>query len=459
MNTAPQTRSQTMRDLWRIGLPVILSGLVTLFISGNDAVLLVGSSDEVLSSAVAASSIQSVAAMVVTGLVGASQVLISRAMGSGRRDDAARSGDAGLWLGLWGGASSAVLLTIAGPTLLSFLSGSAIDGSFAHAYLTITLFALPCVGISSALRARLAGLGQARGLLVASVCAAVVDVTAAIVLNLLIGPFGVAIGTVIGSLVNVLVLAWFAVYRLPEPTGVRAPRAVALIRVRGRDLKDLLALGWPEAILYGASSGAAVVVTWLLSVGPPADLAASRILELTTSSIVWMVLAGIGTAATTLLGRAAGGGDRPAFLLILRHTLMFTLAIAAGVVVLGPVVYLPLLGLFAPASVLEASAPVVWLAFAQIPLMALHVPITSALRSMKDTRTPMIASLIAEYAVFLPLGWVLTRIFLLGLAGVFITHVVFWVVSVLIVGIRLIGRARTMVATPASTDTRAEVGP
>ena len=458
METTTRTRFRTVRDLWQIGWPVILSGLVTLFISGNDAVLLVGSLDEVLSSAVAASSIQSVAAMVVTGLVGASQVLISRATGSGRHDDAAHSGDAGLWLGLWAGVGAAVLLMIAGPTLLSFLSGSAIDASFAHAYLTITLFALPCAGVGSALRSRLAGLGQGRGLFVASVCAAVADVAAAIVRNLGIGPSGVAIGTVIGSLFNALVLAWFAVRRLPESTGVPAPRASALVRVHRRDLKDLLTLGWPEAILYGASSGAAVVVTWLLSVGPPADLAASRILELTTTSLAWVVLAGIGTAATTLLGRAAGGGDLPAFLHTLRHTLIFTLAIAAGVLVIGPLVYLPVVGLFAPPSVLEASAPVVWLAFAQIPLMALHVPITSALRAMKDTRTPMLASLIAEYAVFLPLGWVLTRIFLLGLPGVFITHVVFWAVSVLIVGIRLIGRIRTTAAAPASAVVRAEVG-
>ncbi|MFV0428788.1 MAG: MATE family efflux transporter [Arachnia sp.] len=448
MTTAPQTRTHTVRDLWRIAWPVILSGLVTLFISGNDAVLLVGSSDKVLASAVAASSIHSVAAMGVTGLGGASQVWISRARGAGPRGDAARNGDTGLWLGLWGGAVSGVFLVLAGPGLLSFLSGSAIDASFAWTYLTVTVVALPFVGIGSALRARLAGLGQARGLLVASVCAAVLDVTVAIVLNQLIGPFGVAIGTIVGSIANVLVLTWFAVRRLPEPTGVRAPRAIALIRVGGHDVRDVLALGWPEAILYGASSGAAVVVTWLLSVGPPAELAASRILELTTSSIAWMVLTGIGTAATTLLGHSAGGGDLPGFRRILRHTMSFTLAIAIGILVLGALVYLPVLGLFAPPSVLGASAPVVGLAFAQVPLMALYVPITAALRSMKDTRTPMIASLIAEYAVFLPLGWALTRIIVLGLIGVFIAHLVFWTASVLIVGIRLIARIRTMTATP-----------
>lgn len=434
---------RTMRDLWPIAWPVILSGLVTLFINGNDAVLLVGSSDKVLASAVAASAVQFVAAMVVTGLVGASQVLISRAIGSGRRDTAARRADAGLWLGMWGGTGAGVLLVLSGPVLLWLLSGPAIDGDFARAYLTVTVAALPFVGLGSALRARLAGLAQARGLLFASSAAAAVDVAVAIVLNHMMGPFGVAIGTVAGAIANVLVLAWFAVRRLPESTGVRAPRATAVVRVGRGDLRDLLALGWPEAILYGASSGAAVVVAWLLSDGPPADLAASRILELTTSSIAWIVLTGIGTAATTHLGRSLGGGDLPAFRRILRHTLMVTLTVAAGIVVLGLFCYIPVLGLFAPPDVRAASVPVVWLAFAQVPLMALHVPVTAAVRSMKDTRTPMIASLIAEYAVFLPLGWILTRVAVLGLTGVFIAHLVFWVVSVLIVGIRLVRRTRT----------------
>lgn len=101
MTAETQRFAATVRELWQIGWPVMLSGLVSLFISSNDAILLVGSSDQVLSSGVAASSLQSVATMVVTGLVGASQVLISRAMGAGRRDHAARNGDAGLWLGLW----------------------------------------------------------------------------------------------------------------------------------------------------------------------------------------------------------------------------------------------------------------------------------------------------------------------------------------------------------------------
>ncbi|MFV0373948.1 MATE family efflux transporter [Microbacterium sp.] len=443
MTVAVGAPFRTVRELWPIAWPVILSGLVALFINGNDAFLLVGSSDKVLASAVAASAVQFVAAMVVTGLVGSSQVLISRAIGSGRRDRAARRADAGLWLGMWGGTGAGVLLVFAGPVLLWLLSGPAIDGDFARAYLTVTVAALPFVGLGSALRARLAGLAQARGLLFASIAAAAVDVAVAVVLNHMIGPFGVAIGTVAGSIANALVLAWFAVRRLPAPTGVRAPRATAVFGVSRGDLRDLLALGWPEAILYGASSGAAVVVAWLLSDGPAADLAASRILELTTSSIAWIVLTGIGTAATTLLGRSLGGGDLPAFRRILRHTLIVTLSVAAGIVVLGLLLYIPILGLFAPSSVREASVPVVWLAFAQVPLMALHVPVTAAVRAMKDTRTPMIASLIAEYAVFLPLGWVLTRVIVLGLTGVFIAHVVFWVVSVLIVGIRLIGRIRT----------------
>ncbi|MGY5765360.1 TfuA-like protein [Brachybacterium sp. DNPG3] len=447
---AEQRLAATVRALSAIAWPVILSGLVTLFISGNDTILLAGASDRVLASAVASSSVHAVAAMVVAGLVGAGQVLISRAMGAGCRDHAARAADTGLWVGLWAGAATAILLALLGPFLLSALAGPAIDGAFASTYLSITLIALPCIGISSALRARCAGLGRARGLLVAAACAAVVDVGAAISLNLLLGPFGVAIGTVLGSATNMLILLLIAVRRLPASTGVRGPRAASFVRVDRTALRALLALGWPEAILYGASSGAAVVATWLLSAGPSAELAASRFLELTIGSIVFTVLAGFGTAATTLLGRAAGAEDHQGFRRVLRHSLLLTLSIGALVLALGLVGYLPLLRLIAPETVVAASAGVVGLALAQIPLMALHVPITSALRTLKDTRGPMIASLVAEYAVFLPLGWFLTRILPLGLTGVFIDHLVFWAVSVLIIAVRLRPRYRALGAAVAA---------
>lgn len=444
---------KTVRELWTIAWPVILSGLVTLLISGNDAVLLVGSSDRTLSSVVAASSVQTVAAMMVAGLVSSAQVLIARASGAGRRDHAARSADAALWLGVWGGVAGMLLLLLAGPLVLGVVAGAAVDGELAARYLGVTVTALPFAGLLAAMRARLAGLGRTRGLFIASAAAAVTDIGGSLLLNALIGPFGVALGTVAASIVGAAVVTFAGTRAGRSPNGslaLRAPNWRGLLRRPGAALRPVLALGWPEAVLFGANAGAGFVVVWLLSSAAPSQLAASRFLDLATSTIVYTVLAGFGTAAATLLGRAAGAQHLRRFAEVGRHAFVTTGSVAVIALLSGPWLLLGVLELAASDSVVAAAEPVVWIAFAQSPLMAVYVVLTASLRALKDTRSPMFASLISEYVVFLPLGLVLTRLVDWALLGVFLAHLAFWCAATAICVLRLRGRLRELRGTDAA---------
>ena len=430
------TLKNTWKELWVLAWPIALSGLVTILISGNDAVLLAGSSDRVLASVVASSSVHSVAMLVVAGLVSPTQVLIARAVGAGREDLAARNADAGLAVGLWSGVAAAILLALLGPHILNWLSGAAIDSDFAASYLMITLCALPLSGLSSALRARLTGYGRTRGLLIASISAVIVDVGAAIVLNQLIGPHGVAIATVAGALTTVVVLD--ILITRDSSADLRPLRLTSIVATPLSAAKEVLAIGWPEAILFGASAGAGVVVTWLLSISAPAELASSRFLELATSMASFTVMSSVGAAASTLLGRRAGAGDGAGFRAVLKHTVALTLFIAVAIFALGSFTFAPLVSLAASDDVVQSTQSVALLAFAQMFPMAAHVAAVAGLRSLKDTRSPMYSSLISEYLVFLPLGWYLTRSVGMGLQGVFIDHLVFWAVAVVICVVRLV---------------------
>lgn len=429
----------TWTQLWPLAWPIVLSGLVTILISGNDSIILARASDRVLASVVASSSVQSVAMLCVAGLVSPTQVLIARALGAGRKDQAARNADAGLTVGLWAGVVTAVALFFAGPAVLNWLSGTAIDARFATVYLSITLCALPLSGVSSALRARLTGYGHTRGLFVASVSAVIVDVGLAILLNQFIGPLGVAIATVAGTLTTTMVLTIIIARKKDSPDAPR-PRPLqisSLVTAPVSNVREVLSIGWPEAVLFSASAGSGVVVTWLLSISPPSELAASRFLELATSSVAFTIMSGFGAAASTLLGKSAGAHDAAAFRTILRHTAVITALIALVIFGVGCLAFAPLLSLFASDHIVDAIRSVALLAFLQLFPMAAHVTVVASLRSLKDTRSPMYSSLVSEYVVFLPLGLFLTRSLTLGLLGVFIDHIVFWCVAVAICAFRL----------------------
>ncbi|CAN5145565.1 hypothetical protein BH20ACT5_BH20ACT5_13630 [soil metagenome] len=86
---------------------------------------------------------------------------------------------------------------------------------------------------------------------------------------------------------------------------------------------------------------------------------------------------------------------------------------------------------------------------AQALWMALTVVANGIVRGHGDSRTPLRASLVAEYAVFLPLGWLLCRELDLGLTGVFVAHHVYWATFAAIAGWSAARRSRFRATGPA----------
>lgn len=439
-----------VRALVRIAWPVALCGLVTLFVQGNDTVLLAGTTDAALAAAAAATAVQTVVALTLAGLVSGGQILVARGVGAARPDQVASAERSTMWVGTWAGLTSAVVVGGGAPVLLVPLAGPAVDAEAAASYLMITSLALPAVGVGAAVRARLTGLGTTRGLALAAGVTAVVDVGAALALVGPMGPHGVAVGTVAGAWAGVAVLVRIS-RRVPATAArTRGGMAVALRRPEPA-VREVLRLGWPEALLFAATSGAGVVVVWLLSESAPAELAAARFFTLVATSAVFVLLSACGTAATTLLSRAAGAEDDAAFRRVMRQCLLVCGAIAAVVLALVPWLYLPALGLVASADVVAASRGAVLLAFAPLPLMAAHTCAVAALRALRRPRTPMLAALVGEYVVFLPVAWALTRKADLGLTGVLLADLAYWPCCLLICAahLRVVCRRQPPICNPA----------
>ncbi|GAB3533487.1 hypothetical protein GCM10027403_07570 [Arthrobacter tecti] len=421
--TARQKTGTSRKELLRIALPLIGSGLVTMFVASNDAVLLGGFSAMTVAAAVVSSSIFGVAILFISGMGIPTQVLVARHLGAGEEREAVAAASAGFAVALWIAVPLGALLALSAPLATQWLGGSSADTELASLLLRITSCALPLAAASAVLRGFASGSGTTRVVLAASLASAAVDVVASILLSQWIGPHGVAVGTYLGLATGTSVLlGWNSARRLRNEAAVRV-RAVV---VRAGALhRTVLQLGWPEAVLGACSAGAAVVVTFLLSESGGAALSAVRYLELGTG-YVWVILVGLGSAATTLMARSLGAEDLPAMRCALRNSIQLCLGTAVLLLVIGGLCLPLLMHSIAPPETARLANAYVWLAFAQAVPMALVVCNNSVLRSFKDTRTPLRASLTAEYAVFLPLGWLLTRVWDLSLTGIFVSHLVFW---------------------------------
>ncbi|WP_454295380.1 MATE family efflux transporter [Salana multivorans] len=429
--TSSSTLTSAARSMLRISGPLIANGLVTVAVTMNDSVLLGRSGAEVLASAAASSAIVLVGVGMLIGLVGTpTQILVARATGAGDAAGAARAAERTVPLAVAVSLVFGVGIIVWARPLVAWTGGSAIDTDLAAAMARVLASGVLIASVSTVGRGYATGLGATRIVVVASLVAAVLDIAVSLLLLQLIGPIGVTIGTLfsyLGGLATYLI--WLNRRRRASQEAPRLLRS--MLAPPGKDQREPLSLGWPEALLGATSWGAGVVVVVLLSTSPPAVLAATRALESMTT-LLWVVLMSFSSAGLTLLGHARGANDQAAY----RNAVKASLAVSgtAGVTLAlaMPFVTVPLLSLAIGEQIAQEAAAVTWLAWTVAPWITISTMALSVCRSFRDTRTPMWASVASEYAVFLPAGWLLCRVLDGGIVGLFVAHHIYYVAFIAI---------------------------
>lgn len=330
------------------------------------------------------------------------------------------------------GIVAAAVLLLGADWLVAAVAADEVDQGAAASYLRVLALGLPLAGASAALRGYATGCGATKAVMRASIVLAVTDVGVAIALLATGGgPLSVAVSTVVGVGAGAATyLLWLrGRSRAGEPSLVipPAPRLRPLAAEFAR-------LGWPEAVMMLASAGAGVVVVFVISPAGEVALAAARWLDV-VGLTSWIVLYAVGASVTTQMATSLGASDVPLSRRQARTAIRVTAAIAAVMTAAVALLAAPLarLGIDDPA-VADAVRGVARAAAAQALWMALTVVANGVVRAHGDTRTPLRASLIAEYAVFLPLGVLLCRQLNLGLTGLFIAHHVYWAAFAAIAG-------------------------
>ncbi len=335
--------------------------------------------------------------------------MVSQAHGARRPDEAARAGRQGLWLAVGLSLPTLVLFHNVRPLLLLAGQDPAIATS-AAGYMQAVAWGLPFVLALTALRGFLEGHGDTRPILVVAALGVGLNVVANDLL--MYGRWGLPrLGLMGTGYATAVVYAAMAVavavylrlryrrYRLFA--GLRHPDAPTM--------REIVRIGFPIGLTLGFEVGMFMVTALLIGRFGDAALAGHQI-ALQTASTTFMVPLGIGTAAGIRVGQAAGRGDPVGIArggtvgIVLSALFMFGAAVTFWSVpdaVIG--LYLNV-GDPANAEVVRFARTFLFVAGAFQVFDGIQVSASGALRGLKDTRRPMLLTLVAYWLVAVPLG-------------------------------------------------------
>ena len=189
-----------------------------------------------------------------------------------------------------------------------------------------------------------------------------------------------------------------------------------------RYFKELVRIGWPIGISHGVEAGLFSVTALLMGLLGTAPLAAHQI-AIQCAAYTFMVPMGIGISAAVRVGQETGRGDLEAA----RRAGLVAIALATAFMSVTAVLFwtIPrrIIGIYLNTNTSD-NVEVVQIAVVLLGVAAVfqvfdgvQVAVAGALRGLKDTRVPMIISVVSYWVVGLSIGLLLGFYFDRGAAG------------------------------------------
>lgn len=418
---ASRTHRREIVELTRLAGPLVLAQLAQMSLGFVDTLMAGRLGPQALAGIALGSVVFGFVSIVSMGVLFSVAPTVAQAFGADRPSEAARATQQGLWLAALVSVPGLVLFQFAGPLLLATGQDPEV-AALAASYLRVVALGLLPSLILVALRGFLEGIGDARPIMVVLVTGVGLNVLGD--QALMFGKWGFPalglVGTAITTtLVYALMAAALAVYVAFRYDDYRVIRGL-----RGPDrseLRTLFRVGWPIGVTLGFEGGLFSATALLMGLFGQDALAGHQI-AIQAASITFMIPVGLSIATGVRVGAAAGRRDAQA---VRRAGL--TGIVAAATVMLGTAA----LFRFAPELVVSAfldprdprNADVVLFATRFLGIAAafqvvdgVQVSAAGALRGLRDTRIPMIISLVAYWGLGLTTAIVLA--FVVGLDGV-----------------------------------------
>lgn len=348
--------------------------------------------------------------------------LVAHATGAGRSGEPGRVTAQALLLALLL-AVPGVIVFLNAEWLLGLLGLPASSVGPASAYLGAVVPGLPFALGFVALRGMLEGHGDARPILILALAGVGVNVF----LNdtLIFGRYGLPAFGIVGvglTTAGVYSLMFAAAAWLVRSRYRQEAVFANLRRPDWERLREILRVGWPISAMLGLEVSAFSVTTFVLGGFGDAVLAGHQI-ALQSASMTFMIPLGIATATAVLVGQAAGRHDPRG----VRQAGALGIGLATGFMCLSALLFWlapqVVIGLFvdlnAPQNLELVRNAVVFLGIAAMFQLVDGMQVTAqgALRGLKDTRVPMLLTLVAYWLVGIASGLVLTFVMDLGPRG------------------------------------------
>lgn len=409
-----KTLAPQLRLVWQLSLPAILTQITTIAMQYIDSAM-VGALGADASAAIGlVASSTWLFGGVTTAVSAGFSVQVAHRIGAGEDTEARTVVRHGLAAALTLAALLALLGLVICRQLPCWLGGGAEICADASAYFLTFSLMLPF----SQLNSLTAGFLQCAGDMVTpSVLNAVMcglDVVCNALLIPHFGVLGAGMGTALACALVSLAMAWCCCVRNAQ-LRLRRGEAHAF---RPEILKKAFRIGAPVAVQEIAMNGAMVASTMILAPLGAAAIAANSF-AVTAESLCYMPGYGVGSAATTLVGRSVGAGDAA------QARRYGNICTALGGALMGctgllMMIFCPFVfRLLTPvAEVRTLAAQVLRIGLLAEPLFGVSIAAAGALRGAGDTLVPSLLNLGSIWIVRLGLSLLLVG--KLGLRGMWI---------------------------------------
>ncbi|HKI57274.1 MAG TPA: MATE family efflux transporter [Trueperaceae bacterium] len=401
-----------LRDLSLLAAPLVLAQLAQNGMSVVDTLMVGRLGPQQLAGIALGGTLFTLMLIVCMGVLYAVGPMVAHAHGGSRPEEAARATRQGFWLALALSVPGVVVFVLARPLLLLTGQEPAVAAA-SGGYLRAMAWGFPFALVLTALRGFLEGHGDTRPILLVAALGVALNVFANDVLMFgrlgfpRLGLVGTGYATAVVYAVMASLVAAYLRWRYPRYrlfAGLRRPDPAML--------RELFRVGWPISLTLGFEVGLFALTALLMGRFGDAALAGHQI-ALQSASTTFMVPLGVSIATGVRVGQAAGRGEqagvaRSGFTGIALSVLF--MAFAGALFKLAPDV---VIGLYLPVDA-PANAAVVAYARRFLAIAAIfqvfdgtQVTASGALRGLKDTRAPMLLTLVAYWLVAVPVGVVL----------------------------------------------------
>lgn len=391
----------------RLAIPLILGQVASVAMSFVDTLMAGRLGAAALAAVAVGGALWAGVILFILGTLMSVPSFVSNLDGAGRRRDVGALVHQAIWVALGLAVVGIVALSSMGPVLV-WLDVEAELRPVIMKYCIALCFGMPAFCGYLVLRYLSEGLSLTRPTMYFGLLALIVNVPANYVLMYgklgfpAYGAVGCGIASAIVLWVQFLALLW---YIRVNPAYRRTRLFRKISPPHWPKIKELLKVGLPVGVAIGVEGSLFVTVALLMGSLGTTTVAGHQV-AINFSALAFMIPLGMGLAATVRVGNAAGRGDLAQVRFrgwVAMGLVLITQAISATVMFTIPEliarVYTD------EVAVISVAVSLLYLAaIFQLP-DGIQACASGVLRGIKDTRGPMVITIIAYWFVGLPLGW------------------------------------------------------